>query len=94
MFDEPSEIGHVLVHAPLAGRSLAPAMAAPIVGNHLELLDQMGDEGHPVLVITPGAVNEDQGVAVWRMLLVVQLHSVYECGGHNGGSVFPKIRTC
>lgn len=75
LLDERDQVVGVLEYAPLAGRALAGAVAAAIVREDLEALDERAYHGVPVVMVAPGPVDQNQRLS-GPAQLVVQLDAV------------------
>jgi hypothetical protein len=62
MLDERRQIGHVLVDVTLSERPLALAVSAAIVRQYPEGTFERWDDGIPVVMVTPRAVDEDEEI--------------------------------
>ena len=81
LVDQPGEVVGVLEHAALPSRALAGAVPAPIVGEDPKRLGKRGHHRIPVVMVTPGAVHENERLAEAAQL-VVQLDAVDACRRH------------
>lgn len=60
-FDQPSQIGDVLLQAALRRLPLALAVTTAIVGDHAKRVGERWNDGIPVVMIAPRAVDEYDG---------------------------------
>src|SRR5713101_2771121 len=81
LVDQRSEIIRVLEHAALASRSLAGAVAPPIVDQDLKGISERGYHRVPVVMITPRPMNEHERLA-GATQPVVQLDAIHACHRH------------
>jgi len=84
MVDQGSEVGDILVNAALLGRTLAFAVAAPVVGENPKRLGQSRNDKVPVVVRPPRPVHEDQRNFHGAADFVVEPNPVYVRCCHAG----------
>jgi len=64
MMDQSGQIRHVIDDAVRTGRTLASAVAPPVIGHDTEAMRQRRYDGVPVAMINPGPVNKDKRLTV------------------------------
>jgi hypothetical protein len=82
MFDEGRKIGNILSYTTLSSRSLALAVAAPIVGKNTKRSREQGDDNIPDVMITPGTMDKDERVSVFSSLFPVKPDPIDYCAWH------------
>ena len=80
--NRPWNQGDIFIDVPLRREPLALAVPAPVVGEHAKRPRKRRHDGVPVVMIAPGAVDENEGRSALAMLFPIQSDSIDCARGH------------